>query len=119
MVVPAFHYALGDMSPYYLFAGWIYDLPYSCAAKRWPFAGFFRIAIDVLQVTGRHCHHHRYLLPFTQPPPPPPHLLHSSTLREQGAVDRLAEVAKTLGSHQTAELRECVKHLERRGRRHV
>ena len=40
-------------------------------------------------------------------------------LREQGAVDRLAEVAKTLGSHQTAELRECVKHLERRGRRHV
>ena len=40
-------------------------------------------------------------------------------LGEQGAVDRLAEVAKTLGSHQTAELRECVKHLERRGRRHV
>ena len=31
----------------------------------------------------------------------------------------MAEVAKTLGSHQTAELRECVKHLERRGRRHV
>ena len=67
MVVPAFHYALGDMSPYYLFAGWIYDLPYSCAAKRWTFAGFFRIAIDVLQVTGRHCHrhhHHHHLLHF-------------------------------------------------------
>ena len=60
MVVPAFHYALGDMSPYYLFAGWIYDLPYSCAAKRWTFAGFFRIAIDVLQVRGRHCHHNHH-----------------------------------------------------------
>ena len=29
MVVPALHYALGDKSPYYLFAGWIYDLPLS------------------------------------------------------------------------------------------
>ena len=90
------------------------------ASETYLAAGDYLKAIAILgeQVTGRHCHHHRHLLPFTQPPPPP-HLLHSSTLREQGAVDRLAEVAKTLGSHQTAELRECVKHLERRGRRHV
>ena len=90
------------------------------ASETYLAAGDYLKAIAILgeQVTGRHCHHHRHLLPFTQPPPSP-HLLHSSTLREQGAVDRLAEVAKTLGSHQTAELRECVKHLERRGRRHV
>ena len=81
MVVPAFHYAFGDMSPYYLFAGWIYDLPYSCAAKRWTFAGFFRIAIDVLQVTGRHRHHHHLtIISSISPspiPPPPSHLLQS------------------------------------------
>ena len=89
------------------------------ASETYLAAGDYLKAIAILgeQVTGRHCHHHRHLLPFTQPPPPP-HLLHSSTLREQGAVDRLAEVAKTLGSHQTAELRECVKHLER-GKAHV
>lgn len=59
LVVPFCHTMLGEASPYYKFAAWIYSLHFDvfgvpaegiCAVKRWTFAGFFRIAIDVLQL---------------------------------------------------------------------
>ena len=50
LVVPTVAMLLGDHSPYYLMASWIYALPMSCAAKRWTFAGVFRILIDILQL---------------------------------------------------------------------
>uniref|UniRef100_A0A7S0LIA8 Uncharacterized protein n=1 Tax=Coccolithus braarudii TaxID=221442 RepID=A0A7S0LIA8_9EUKA len=50
LLVPLLGYAAGDSSPYYQIAGWIYRLPWSCALKRWTFAGVFRIIVDVLQL---------------------------------------------------------------------
>jgi len=50
LVVPACAALLGESSPYYLLAEWIYYLPISCAAKRWTFAGVFRVLIDLLQL---------------------------------------------------------------------
>ena len=50
LVVPTLAHFYGESSPYFRLAGWIYHLPMTCAAKRWTFAGFFRIAIDLLQL---------------------------------------------------------------------
>eukprot|EP01001_Neometanema_parovale_P008950 NODE_5202_length_970_cov_56.675325_g4990_i0.p1 GENE.NODE_5202_length_970_cov_56.675325_g4990_i0~~NODE_5202_length_970_cov_56.675325_g4990_i0.p1 ORF type:complete len:298 (+),score=40.67 NODE_5202_length_970_cov_56.675325_g4990_i0:41-895(+) len=48
--LPLFGLVFGNASPFYLIATAIYDLDWSCGTKRFVFAGFLRIAIDLLQI---------------------------------------------------------------------
>jgi hypothetical protein len=48
--VPLFNRAMGNSSPYHRLAQAIDHLQWSCAVKRWTFAGAFRILIDLAQL---------------------------------------------------------------------
>mmetsp|Transcript_56738 Transcript_56738/g.93863 ORF Transcript_56738/g.93863 Transcript_56738/m.93863 type:complete len:261 (+) Transcript_56738:97-879(+) len=50
LVVPLVARLFGDHSPYFVLARAIHNLKWSCAAKRWTFAGVFRIVIDLIQL---------------------------------------------------------------------
>jgi len=49
-MVPLASYLFGDASPFHRLANAIDTLQWSCAAKRWTFAGILRIAVDLLQL---------------------------------------------------------------------
>eukprot|EP00906_Rhabdomonas_costata_P013886 RCo019906 len=50
LVLPGFELAMGERSPFHELAEWIYLLPWECGSKRFVFAGFLRVLIDLVQI---------------------------------------------------------------------